>query len=86
MPFAQRARHVSERQLPSELSGVLTQIKEPPGSGTGKAGYETNDGNYAQVLKGMLNQPDGSRIEVAIKSLRRTQKVNEKRLNRVGVI
>lgn len=84
--MAQCARDVPERQLPSELSGTLTQIREPPSSGTEKAGDETDDGNYAQVLKGMLKQPDGSKIEVAIKSVRRTQKVNEKRFNRVGVI
>lgn len=82
VPLAQCARDVPERQLPSELSGTLTQIREPPSSGTEKAGDETDDGNYAQVLKGMLKQPDGSKIEVAIKSVRRTQKVNEKRFNR----
>ncbi|KAG8915912.1 hypothetical protein FRC00_007191 [Tulasnella sp. 408] len=79
--LVQPGRHVPERNLPSELSGALTKIRELDGSLTKKTGDKIDGGTYADVSEGVLDQPDGSRIKVAIKSIRRFAGTEEKRFN-----
>ncbi|KAG9042370.1 hypothetical protein FS837_010952 [Tulasnella sp. UAMH 9824] len=79
--LVQPGRHIPERDLPSELSGALTKIRELDGSVTKKTGDKTDGGTYADVFEGVLDQSDGSQIEVAIKSIRRFEGTEEKRFN-----
>ncbi|KAG8910634.1 hypothetical protein FRC01_006221, partial [Tulasnella sp. 417] len=79
----QPGRRVPERDLPSELSGALTKIRELQAP-LKKTGDKNEDGLYADVFEGVLGQPDGSKIKVAIKSIRRIGGVlvDENRFNR----
>ncbi|KAG8918328.1 hypothetical protein FRC01_001922 [Tulasnella sp. 417] len=74
----QPASRIPECDLPSELAGTLIKIRETVGSSARKIDYENDSGEHAEVSKGFLNQPDGSRIEVAIKSLKRAKGFDEK--------
>lgn len=74
----QPGRQVSDSQLPSELSGALTKIQELVGSVKRNA-KKIDDGTYADVYKGTLERPDGSKIEVAIKCIRRIDGATDER-------
>ncbi|KAG8932566.1 hypothetical protein FRC00_014470, partial [Tulasnella sp. 408] len=65
--------HVRERELPSELAGALTNIREPVGPVKKKNTNRTDGGAYADIYEGELEQPDGSNIVVAIKCIRGVQ-------------
>ncbi|KAG8910635.1 hypothetical protein FRC01_006222 [Tulasnella sp. 417] len=76
----QPGRQVSDSQLPTELSGALTKIQELLGS-VKKNDTKIDDGTYADVFKGTLDMPDGSRLEVAIKCIRRIDSATDERFN-----
>ncbi|KAG8901767.1 hypothetical protein FRC00_004739 [Tulasnella sp. 408] len=78
--LVQPGRHVPERDLPSELSGCLTKIRELDGSVTKKTADKTDGGTYSDVFEGELDE-DGCKIAVAIKSIRRFEGTEEKRFN-----
>ncbi|KIO22947.1 hypothetical protein M407DRAFT_114181 [Tulasnella calospora MUT 4182] len=86
--LVQPGRQVRERELPSELSGALTNIREHEGSVTRKKTDRTDGGAYADIFEGELDQPDGSKIEVAIKCIRGVQKVEglDRRVRREAFI
>lgn len=69
----QPGRHIRERELPSELAGALTNIREPVGHVKKRRTERTDGGAYADIYEGELEQPDGSKIVVAIKCIRGVQ-------------
>ncbi|KAG8915309.1 hypothetical protein FRC00_005835 [Tulasnella sp. 408] len=77
--------HVRERELPSELAGALTKIRELVGPVKKKSANRTDGGAYADIYEGELEQPDGSNIVVAIKCIRGIQG-NIEAVNKVRVI
>ncbi|KAG9042369.1 hypothetical protein FS837_010951 [Tulasnella sp. UAMH 9824] len=76
----QPGRQVSDSQLPTELSGALTKLQELPGS-VKKKEAKIDDGTYADVFQGTLERPDGSKIDVAIKCIRRIDGATDDRFN-----